>query len=233
MLEAGRVGRVAGDRHVDALFVHYGHAFAHVVHAVAAHFCAEPFRVRGFLDDFQFARSIVELGLHIGETVDARDDQRGVLAQAVQDHAQRIFTHLVGHFGDLDCAFGCGERFVPGQECEALGLFAQQAGGQVAVSDAHFAIVGYRTLDAESLQADSNRFGCFGCVFATFFKGDRRAYHVSPCRVFEADRLRLLASGIGVDSLCGADRLGVLDAVDPVFFQYRIDMVDSAVVSFK
>ena len=56
-----------------------------------------------------------------------------------------LFTHFVGHFGDLDRAFGGGERFVPGQECEALGLFAQQAGGQVAVSDAHFAIVGYRS----------------------------------------------------------------------------------------
>ena len=37
VLEAGRVGGVAGDGHINTLKVHDGHALAHVVRAVAAH----------------------------------------------------------------------------------------------------------------------------------------------------------------------------------------------------
>ena len=90
MLEAGRVGGVAGDGDVDAFLVHDGNALADVVSAVAADVGALALGVADLADDLQLAGVVVELGLDIGEAVDTGDDLGGVLAKAVQDDAQVI-----------------------------------------------------------------------------------------------------------------------------------------------
>ena len=137
VLEAGRVGGVAGDGNVHALVPHDGNALAHIVRAVAANLGALTVGVLGLVDDGQsviflhVGRQVVILGLHIGEAVDAADDHGGVLAQTVQDDAQGSLANLVGVADDADGAFGGGEGLVAGQEREALGLLAQYGIGSV------------------------------------------------------------------------------------------------------
>ena len=108
VLEAGRVGGVSGNGDVHALEVHDSHALAYVVGAVAAYSAAYSVRVLGLADDVHLAGGVVELGLHVGEAVDAGDDLGGVLSEAVENHAEGLLAHLVGHFGDLDRSLGRG-----------------------------------------------------------------------------------------------------------------------------
>ena len=70
VLEAGGVGGVAGDGDVDALEVHDRHALSHVVRAVAADVGTLALGVADLTDDLQLTGVVVELGLHIGKTVD-------------------------------------------------------------------------------------------------------------------------------------------------------------------
>ncbi len=153
MLETGRVGGIAGDRDIHPFEMVNGHALPDIVGPEAADLRAFTAGVGGLGDHMQFAGGVVEPGLDIGEAVDPRNDLGGILAQAVEDDPERRLPHPVGRAGDADRPFGGGERFVAGQEGEALGLFLQQPGGQVAVAEADLAVVGDRTGDAEGLQA--------------------------------------------------------------------------------
>ena len=95
MLESGRVGGVTGDGNVNTLLVHDCNAFADVVSAVAANVGALTIGVGDFLDDGQLACKVVKLSLNIGEAVDSGDDLSGVLAETVEDNAERLLTNLV------------------------------------------------------------------------------------------------------------------------------------------
>ena len=95
MLEAGRVGGVTGDGDVHALGMHDGNALADVVSAVAANVGALGLAVADLAHDIQLAGEVVELGLNIGEAVDAGDDLSGVLAETVQNDAQGSLRALL------------------------------------------------------------------------------------------------------------------------------------------
>src|SRR5699024_2416586 len=99
MLEAGRVGRVAGDGNVNLLQLHNGNAFLNVVAAVAFYLGFVAVRESNLADDMQLTAEVVVLGLHIGEAVDSGNDVRCILAQTVEDDAQRRFSCLVGGSG--------------------------------------------------------------------------------------------------------------------------------------
>ena len=73
--------------------MHDGNALADVVGAVAVDGGTGTIGVGDGLDNLQLAREVVELGLHIGEAVDAGDDLGGVLAQAVEDDAHKPFYY--------------------------------------------------------------------------------------------------------------------------------------------
>ena len=105
VLEAGRVGGVAGDGHV--------HALADVVRAVAADGGALALGVGDLAHDGQLAGVIIKLGLDIGEAVDTVDDLGGVLAETVEDDAQRLFAGLVRVADNADRAFGGGKGLAP------------------------------------------------------------------------------------------------------------------------
>ena len=233
VLEAGGVGRVARDGYIYAFVPHDGHAFAHVVGAVAFYFGAGTVGVGDFANDFQLAGVVVKLGLNIGEPVDARDDLGGVFSETVQDAAQGLFAHFVGFGGDFDGAFGGSERFVAGEEGEAFGLFAQQTGGEVTVAETYFAVVGYRAGNAEGLQADTDGFGSFGGVFAAFFQGDGATYDVGPLGVFEADGLGLFAGFVGVKTILVADGVCLFDVFDAVFVESSDDLFDTAFLALE
>ena len=153
VLEASRVGGVAGDGHIHAFMVHDSHTLPDVIRAVAAHVGAFRFGIADLTDNVQLAGEIVKLGLHIGEAVDAAYDLRRVLAKTVQDDPQRFLTCLVCVANDADCTFGSGKGLVTGQEREALALVAQQHGAQIAVAQAHLAVLGHGAVDAEGLQS--------------------------------------------------------------------------------
>ena len=73
-----------------------------------------------------------------------------------------LFAYLVGGAGGADSAFGGGKALMAGQEGKALGVFAQQHSAQVAMAQAHGALIGDGTGDAERLQALADGGGGFG-----------------------------------------------------------------------
>ena len=134
MLEPGGVGGVAGDGNVYALMLADGYAFQHIVGAVALYGGSLSVGEGPLLDDFQLAGVEIKVGLYIGEAVDSGDDISGVLAQAVQDNPQGLFSGTVGGAGDADGAFRGGKGLMACQESEALGFVSQQHSAQVAVA---------------------------------------------------------------------------------------------------
>ena len=153
VLEARGVGGVTGDRDVDVLVPHDGNALADVVGAVAVNGSAGTIGVGDGLDDLELARVVVELGLHIGEAVDAGDDLGGVLAQAVEDNAQRLLASLVGVQSQADSALSGSEGLVASQEGEALGVVGEQHSAQVAVAQTDLAVLGDGAGNGEGLDA--------------------------------------------------------------------------------
>ena len=109
VLEAGRVRRVTGDRNVHVLVPEDSYAFANVVGTVAVHLRTQASGVGDALHHSHLAGVVVELSAAVGETVDAADDLGGVLAEAVQNHAQGFLAHLVGHLSNLDGTLSSSE----------------------------------------------------------------------------------------------------------------------------
>ena len=210
MLEAGGVGGVACDGNVDALGVHDGDAFADVIRAVAANIGALTLGVADLSDNRELTGEVIELGLNIGEAVDAGDDLRGVLAQTVENDAQRLLAGLVGVLHDTDGALCGGEGFVTGEEGEALGLLAQQHRAEIAVTETDLAVFGNAAVDAEGLQTLADLPGGFCGGLHAGLEGDGSADRVSPAGVFEADGLNALDDLIGVEALGLADLVAFL-----------------------
>ena len=233
VLEAGRVGGVAGDGNIDTLVVHDGNALADVVSAVAADVGALALGVADLADDLQLAGVVVELGLHIGEAVDAGDDLRSVLAEAVQDNAQRGLAGLIRIADDADGAFRSRKGLVTCQECEALGLLAQQHCAEVAVAEADLAVVGNGAVDAEGLKAFADLAGSLCVGGHAGLQRDGGADGVCPAGVLKADGLNALDDLVGVEALRLADLTAFLNGADAILCEDTVDFVDSSFVTFK
>ena len=214
MLEAGRVGGVASDRHIDILAPVDSHTLAYVVSTVAVDLGTRTIGVSRAIHDLQLARVVVELRLHIGEAVDTADDHGSVLAQTVEDNAERILAHLVGHLGNLDGTLGSSKRLVTSQKGEALRLLAEQTGSQVAVTQTHLAVVGHRTRDAECLQTHTDSLCAVGSSLASTLDGNSSTADIGPLGVLEADTLRLLTHQIRINTCLVADLISLLYALD-------------------
>ena len=233
MLEAGGVGGVAGDGNIHALMMHDGNALTDIVSTEAADSSPLAIGILVLLDDFQLAGVVVELGLHIGEAVDAADDLGGVLAQSVEDDPQRLLARLVGVLHDADGALGGGEGLVAGQESEALALLAEEHSAQIAVPQTHLAVFGHGAVDAEGLQTHADHLGSLSSGLHVLLQGDSRAHGVGPAGVFKADGLDALHDLIGVKALGLADLAALLHGADAVLSEDAIDLVDSSFVAFK
>ncbi len=218
---------------------HDGHALAHVVRAVAAHLGALAVGVLGLVDDGQgmillhVGGQVIILGLHIGETVDAADDHGSVLAQAVEDDPQGVLADLVGVAGDTDSALGGGEGLVAGQESEALGLLIQQHGAQVAVAQAHLALVRHGTGDAESLQAFADALGRLGGGLHALLQRDGRAQLISPLGVFKSDGLNALDDFVGVHALAVVVSLQLIEILEAILLEDRLELRHAPFITFK
>ncbi len=233
MLEAGRVGGVTGDGNVYALIVHDGNAFADVVSAVAANIGALAVGISGLLDDGQLAREIVKLRLHIGEAVDSGNDLRSVLAEAVEDNAQGLLTHLVGVSDDTDSALSRRKGLVACEEGKALGFIGKQHSCEVAVSETDLAVFGNGAVDAEALETDADILGSLLSVLCACLQSDGSADAISPAYVLKADGLNALCDLIGVKACRLADLAALLNTADAVLSENAVDFFDSSVVVFK
>ena len=233
VLEARRVGGVAGDGDVGILVPHDGNALADVVSTVAVDLGARTIGVGDGLHDLKLAREVVELGLDIGEAVDAGDDLGGVLAEAVQDNAQGLLAGLVGVVGDADGALSGGEGLVASEEGEALGVLAQQHGAQVAVAQADLAVLGNGAGHAEGLQADADGGSGIRRVGGVLLHSDGAAKGVGPLGVLKRDGLDVLGDLIGVETEIGADLQGFLEVGDAILSERLVDLVDAALVTFE
>ena len=233
MLEAGRVGGVAGDGNVHALGVHDGHALAHVVRAVAAHVRALALAVADLTHDVQLAGEVVELGLNVGEAVDAADDLSSVLAETVEDDAQRLLAGLVGVLDDADGTLCGGEGLVTGEEGKALRLVGEQHRAEVAVTETDLAVLGDGAIDAEGLEADADHLGGLGGRFYARLERDGRAHGVRPAGVFKADGLDALDDLVGIKALGLAELAALLHGGDAILREDAVDLVDSSLVIFK
>ena len=233
MLETSRVGGVASDGNVNALVMHDSNALAHVVCAEAANLGALAVRVSDFLDDVQLAGVVIKLGLYVGKAVDAGDDLCSVLAQAVQDNAQRLLACLVRGASQTDSAFSSSEGLVASQECEALGLLAQQHSCQIAVTQTYLAVISNRARDAECLQADADCLSSLRCGLYALLDCDCSAYGVSPASVLKCDRLYGTNGCSRINALFLADFSTFLYAGNAVLSEDAIDLVNSSFVTFK
>ena len=83
---------------------------------------------------------------------------------------------------------------------------AEQAGGQVAVAEAHLAVIRHGTVDAEGLKTFSDRLSSVSCILAALLERDGGAHYVGPLGVLEADVLRLLALEGRVEGICADAR---------------------------
>ena len=233
MLETGRVGGVSGDGHVHSLFPHDGNALADVVCAVAPYLCTRTVAVGDLAYDLQFAAVVVELGLHIGEAVDAGYDLCGILAETVKYAAERLLAYFVGLCGNLDGALcGC-EGLVAGEEGEALGLLAEEHGGEVAVAETHLAVVSDGTRDAEGLKAYSYGLSCVCGVLAALLDCYGGTYDVGPLCILEAYRLSVFAGLVRIQTVLIADCVCFLDILDTVGVESCEDLLDAAILAFE
>ena len=233
MLETGGVGGVARDGDVNVFEAHYRNALGDIVRAVNAHRRALAFGVGGFLDDFDFARVIVHLGLHIGEAVDAADDEGRVLAEPVEYDFEGLFADFVCGLRDADCTFRRGERLVTREERKALGFLSQKHCGEVAVPEADRALFRNGAGDAETLQTDAYGFRRVRGVLAAFLYRDGAPDGVCPHRVFERYGLNAFDNRFDVDALFGADGFGVFEGGYAVLFKRLVNLVDSSFVTFE
>ena len=233
MLETGRVGGVTGDGDTDVLEVHDGNAFDDVVSAVALDGSADTVRIRSFGDDVDFAGEVVHLGLNIGETVDSRDDLSGVFTKTVQDDAEGLLANDVRLGSNADGAFRSCEGLMTCQEAEALGLFFEEHLAEVAVAETDFSVVGDGAGDAEGLKAFADGGSSVRSFSAALLDGDGGADGVSPCGVFEADRLDALDHVVDLEACVFGDLLCFFDVLDTILVQDSGDLIDSSLVVFK
>ena len=85
----------------------------------------------------------IEFGLNIGEAVDSGDDESSVLAETVEDNAERsLYLPCLRFCAMPDSAFGSCEGFVTCEEAEALCIFAEKHCCEVAVSETDLAVFG-------------------------------------------------------------------------------------------
>ena len=109
MLETCRVCGVTRDGNAYILKSHDSNAFGNVICAIALDSRAGTLGIRRLGNDFNSLRIGVEFRLYIGEAVDSRNDESGILTETVEYNAKRLYANLVCIESDLDSAFCSGK----------------------------------------------------------------------------------------------------------------------------
>ena len=233
VLETCRIGGVTSDGNIHVLVPQDSNALADIVSAIALYLqTGRVVAVRDLLDNVQLAGVVVELCLDVCEAIDAADDLCGVFAQTVQDHAQRFLPYLVSHLSDLDGTLSSGERLVAGQEGEALSLFAEQTGCQVAVAQTYLTVVSDTSGDAESLQPDTDSLSALSSVFAALLDSDSSTGNISPLCILKADALCVLANLIRIDAQLVANFVCLFEVLDAIGLEGSVDLCLTTLLAF-
>ena len=119
------------------------------------------------------------------------------------------------------------------EECEALGLLAQQHCCQITMAQTNLTVVSNGTRNAERLQADADCLSSVGCIGAALLDCDCSAYYVSPAGILECDRLYRLNGSCRINALILTDLSSLFQACNAVLSQNSIDLLDSSFVTLK
>ena len=119
------------------------------------------------------------------------------------------------------------------EECEALGLIAQQHCAEVAVAEADLAVVSDGAVEAEALKADADVLCSFGSVLCAGLDCDSRADTVCPADVLKADGLDACGDLVRVEAHTLADLSAFLDRADAVLSEDAVYLVYSSLVILK
>lgn len=233
VLEAGRVGGVAGDGNADVLKLHDSHALGNVVCAVALDVRSRTVGISLLLGDGDGLGVGIELRLAVCEAVDAGDYHRSVLAEAVEDNSQGLGSDLVCVEGYFDSALSGGEALVTCEEAEALCLLGEEHLAEVAVTEADLAVFGDGAGDAERLETDADCGSGVGSLDSAALYSDSAADCVCPDSVFKADGLGTSDDLVAVDALCKSDLFALLDGGNAVLSENGVDLVNSSLIVFK
>ena len=214
--------------------LHDSNAFLDGVSAVALDLCALRIgTVLDLLDDVELARLEVVIRHDIREAVDAADDLGSVLAEAVEDDAQRVLANLVCRLGDADSTLSSCEGLVTCEECEAASVLGEEHSAEVAVAETDLAVVSNRTRYAESLEAFADSLSGISSLRAALLDGDCSTERIRPFCILECDRLQVLYDLIRVDALLVADLLGILDGSKTILFADFVDLINTALIAFE
>ena len=234
MLEARRVRGVTRDGDIDIFVLHDGNAFLDGVSAVALDLCTLRIRaVLDLLDDVELARLEVVVRHDIREAVDAADDLSSILAETVEDDAQRVLADLVGRLSDTDSALSSCEGLVACEECEAASILREEHSAEVAVAETDLAVVSNRTRYAESLEAFADSLSGISSLRAALLDGDGSTERVSPFCILECDRLEIFYDLIRVDALLVADFLSIFNGSQTILFADFVDFINTALIAFE
>ncbi len=233
MLETGRVRGVTGDGNVYVLLPHDCYAFRNGVSAVAVNLSAKTVGVGVAADFLNRVGVRIVLGLYMRETVDTADDLSGILAETVEDNAERLLTNLVCLLGDTDSTLSSSEGLVTCEECEAVRLLLEEHLAEVTMAETNLAGVGNGARDTESLKTLADCSSSVSSLAAVLLDCDGSAYGVSPASVLKADRLNLLNLIVNVQAGVLGDLLRLFDGGDAIAVQNGIDLVNSSFIRFK
>ena len=233
MLETGRVGGVTGNGNTNILLVHDSNTLWHGVSTIAVYLGTRAIGVSYALNLLHLASLVVVLSLNIGEAVDTGDNLSSILAEAVQDYAERLLANLVCSLSDTDSTLSSSKGLVAGQECEAGILLGEQHCSQVAVTKTYLAVVSNGTRYAESLQAFADSLGSLYSSGAALLDSDSSAQGISPLCVLEADWLQVSYDSSRVKALLLADVSSCFNRWNVVFLTNFVDTVNTALIAFK
>ena len=121
----------------------------------------------------------------------------------------------------------------PARKAEALGLLVQQHGAQVAVAQAHLALVRDGAGDAERLQALADALGGLGGGLDALLQRDGGAQLVGPLGVFKGDGLNALDDLVGVHALGVVVSLQLIEILEAVLFENRLELGHAPFITFK
>ena len=124
--------------------MHDRNTFLYVICAVAFHRSTESGRIRLLINNVQLCLLVIIFCLNISKSVDTGNDLCRILAEAVQDDAERFLADFIRLLRDTDSALSCCEGLMSCQEAETLCLFLQKHLAQVAVSQTYLPVVCYR-----------------------------------------------------------------------------------------
>ena len=119
------------------------------------------------------------------------------------------------------------------QEREALGLVPKKHGAQVAVAQAHVALLGHRAGNAEGLKADADGLGRVGGGLHVLLYSYGATQGIGPAGVLKCDGLHALYDIIGVEALLITELASLLQAAQAVLGETFLNFGHPSLFAFK